>query len=169
MTVLNAEALLGVTLGEEKSEQERFFFSLQWTREALRRFEFAIVLWVPDAVATRLGQQAPDFWSWRGGVFEFATSARVPPERGMAASVPHEIDSIEKRSSLSIEDLQRQVEGLKKTSPESSLLITAYNALGEAYERAYAYDEALAQYQKTLELATEKNNSGRAGQSRLRT
>ncbi len=52
VTVLNAEALLGVTLGEEKSEQERFFYSLQWTREALLRFEFAVVLWVPDVVAT---------------------------------------------------------------------------------------------------------------------
>ncbi|MEY3299380.1 MAG: hypothetical protein RLZZ597_2640, partial [Cyanobacteriota bacterium] len=70
VTVLNAGELLGVRLKDEKSEQEKFFFSLQWTREALQAFAFPIVLWLPDAIATRLAQQAPDFWSWRGGVFE---------------------------------------------------------------------------------------------------
>ena len=70
-TVVNANELLGVRLTEEKSEQEKFFFSLQWTREALLRFKFPIVIWLTDQVATRLSRQAPDFWSWRTGVFEF--------------------------------------------------------------------------------------------------
>jgi len=74
VTVLNAGELLGVRLTAEKSEQEKFFFSLQWTRESLRQFNFPIVLWLPDDVATRLAQQAPDFWSWRSGVFEFSRS-----------------------------------------------------------------------------------------------
>lgn len=71
VTALNASNLLGVQLDQEQSEQERFFFSLNWTREALRQFEFPVVLWLADSLATRLLRQAPDFWIWRSGVFEF--------------------------------------------------------------------------------------------------
>ncbi len=156
VTVLNAEALLGVALGEEKSEQERFFYSLQWTREALLRFEFAVVLWVPDAVATRIGQQAPDFWSWRGGVFEFAARAREPIAGALVSTAGP--NSEEKESTLSIEALQAQIASLEESSPESALLITSYNSLGEAYERKYAYDDALRLYQKSLKLAEKRNN-----------
>ncbi|MEM8501915.1 MAG: tetratricopeptide repeat protein [Cyanobacteria bacterium P01_D01_bin.1] len=156
VTVLNAEALLGVTLGEEQSEQEQFFFSLQWTREALLRFEFAVVLWVPDAVATKIGQRAPDFWSWRGGVFEFEAAVRQSDVSEPLTAI--RIDNEEKGSALSIEALQEQIASLEESSPESSLLITSYNALGEAYEKKYAYDDALQQYQKSLRLAEEKKN-----------
>ncbi len=158
VTVLNAEALLGVRLSEEKSEQERFFFSLQWTREALLRFEFPVVLWVPDAVATRIGQRAPDFWSWRGGVFEFVARPRAVAEVGQPMPMVREVDTTDRAGQLSIADLQRQVKGLEETSPESPLLITSYNSLGEAYEREYAYGEALGLYEKALALAQVKNN-----------
>ena len=72
VTVRGGDELLGIRLQQPKSAQEKFFFSAQWTREGLREFQFPIVLWVTDAVAQGLAQQAPDFWSWRGGVFEFA-------------------------------------------------------------------------------------------------
>ena len=165
VTVLNAEALLGVKLlNEEKTEQEKFFFSLQWTREALRRFEFAVVLWVPDGMATRLGQRAPDFWSWRGGVFEFVAPARMPAEGGQIVMTVREIRAERPAGALSKADLQGQIEGLEQSALESSLLITLYNNLGGAYAREYAYGEALVQYEKALLLAKAKNNL--AGQAR---
>ena len=165
VTVLNAEALLGVKLlNEEKTEQEKFFFSLQWTREALRRFKFAVVLWVPDGMATRLGQRAPDFWSWRGGVFEFVAPARLPTESGQLVMTAPDVREERPVGALSRADLQRQIEGLEESAPESSLLITLYNNLGEAYESEYAYEEALVQYEKALALAKAKNNL--AGQVR---
>ena len=165
VTVLNAEALLGVKLlNEEKTEQEKFFFSLQWTREALRRFEFAVVLWVPDGMATRLGQRAPDFWSWRGGVFEFVAPARLPTESGQLVMTAPDVREERPVGALSRADLQRQIEGLEESAPESSLLITLYNNLGEAYESEYAYEEALVQYEKALALAKAKSNL--AGQAR---
>ena len=158
VTVLDASYLLGVRLSEEKSEQEKFFFSLQWTREALRQFKFPVVLWLSDAVATELGRQAPDFWSWRRGVFEFVAEARAASEKRLLLSSPSRVEVAEKRGALSVEDLQQQVEELEESSPKSSLLISSYNALGEAYERIYAYDEALNWYQKGLELSEGKNN-----------
>ena len=77
VTILGADELLGVRLSEPKSAQEQFFFSVQWTREALREFTFPIVLWLTPAIASDLSQQAPDFWSWRGGVFEFSQPLSV--------------------------------------------------------------------------------------------
>ncbi|MGB7084092.1 MAG: tetratricopeptide repeat protein, partial [Phormidesmis sp.] len=169
VTVLNAEALLGIRMGEEKSEQERFFFSLQWTREALLRFEFPVVLWVPQAVATQMGREAPDFWSWRGGVFEFAASAPLShPEMAFdsaqATGQAMDRQTEEPVGTLSVAELQGQIAGLVETAPESSLLITLYNNLGEAYARKYKYIEAMAQYEKALELAKRRNNL--AGQAR---
>ena len=71
MTILGAERLGALRLEAERSQQEIFFGYLQWTREGLREFPFAIVLWVTDALQKRLIQQAPDFWSWRREVVRF--------------------------------------------------------------------------------------------------
>ncbi|MEL7357226.1 MAG: tetratricopeptide repeat protein [Cyanobacteria bacterium J06560_6] len=159
VTVLNAEALLGVTLGEEKSEQERFFFSLQWTREALLRFEFAVVLWVPEGIAKRIGQRAPDFWSWRGGVFEFGTGDRHENgESGRSSNVVAVDVRKSRQAGNSVEGLLTQVRELEKTSSESALLMTLYNDLGEAHEERYAYSEALVWYEKALALAEKKES-----------
>ncbi|MGB3201420.1 MAG: tetratricopeptide repeat protein, partial [Nodosilinea sp.] len=159
VTVLNAGELLGVRLSDEKSEQEKFFFSLQWTREALRNFAFPIVLWLPDAVATRLAQQAPDFWSWRGGVFEFVAEARVPEAGRELLPMPsHEMAEEREKSPVAIADLQQQIAQLEATAPESPLLITLYNNLGEAYEDKYDYKQALELYEKALTLAKAKSD-----------
>jgi hypothetical protein len=70
--VLGADELLGLRLNQDKSALEKFFFSLQWTRESLRGFPLPLVLWLTPWIAAALANQAPDFWSWRGGVFEFS-------------------------------------------------------------------------------------------------
>lgn len=46
ITVTGIQQLYFLKLGEEQSEQDKFFGYLQWTREALRKYPFAIVLWV---------------------------------------------------------------------------------------------------------------------------
>ena len=175
VTVLNAGELLGVRLTEEKSEQEKFFFSLQWTREALRQFNFPIVLWLPDDVATRLAQRAPDFWSWRSGVFEFAGNSNrsVSMSGNVIGStlitgdnnVIGDSNIINFSSQIPIADLEQQIATLTKASPESPLLITLHNTLGEAYERKYRYQDALAQYERALkhaEFHDDKNGQARS-------
>jgi tetratricopeptide (TPR) repeat protein len=58
-----------------RTDQEMFFSSLQWTREGLREFHFPIIIWVTKALYDRMVQEAPDFWSWRKGVFFFKSNA----------------------------------------------------------------------------------------------
>lgn len=72
ITVTGTEELYFLRLGEERSEQEIFFGYLQWTREALREFHYPIVLWVNNQILNSLIKQAPDFWSWRKGVFYYS-------------------------------------------------------------------------------------------------
>ncbi|MGF1535297.1 MAG: tetratricopeptide repeat protein [Elainellaceae cyanobacterium] len=163
VTVLNASELLGVRLKQEQSEQERFFFSLQWTREALRQFEFPVVLWLADSIATRLSRQAPDFWSWRSGVFEFVAQP-VTVEGGGVLQPMQTLEREEQEGQLSVGELQRQIAELEQSAPESPLLITLYNSLGEAYQGKYKYFQALEQYEKALALAEAKQD--KAGQAR---
>ena len=164
ITVLGADNLVGIRLNQDKSEQERFFFSLQWTREALREFKFPIVLWLSDAIATRLSRQAPDFWSWRGGVFEFTGQAipAAPPAALQMAQL--QMPQPEPVGSLPLADLQQQVAALEEQDARSPLLITLYRSLGDAYKRQYRYHEALEQYEKSLLLAQSlKDLQGQAG------
>ncbi|MEM9906092.1 MAG: tetratricopeptide repeat protein [Cyanobacteria bacterium P01_D01_bin.44] len=160
ITVLGATDLIGVRLTEEKSEQERFFFSLQWTRESLRAFHFPIVIWLSDTVATRLVQQAPDFWSWRSGVFEFEREAKgqvlkaeAAVGKGSALRGSLSYGDNEDSRPLSVDEIQQQIDELEKQDSQSSLLVTLYSDLGKAHERQYNHEAALGTYEQALYLA----------------
>ena len=71
VTVLGADELFGIELKNWGSDTDRFFFSLQWTREALMQFKVPIVIWMDPQTADGAATSAPDFWSWRGGIFRF--------------------------------------------------------------------------------------------------
>ncbi|MBE9078016.1 tetratricopeptide repeat protein [Romeria aff. gracilis LEGE 07310] len=164
VTVLNASELLGVRLTDDKSEQERFFFSLQWTRGALIQFEFPVVLWLSNALSDRLAQQAPDFWSWRGGMFEFATQPQNRSEHRPRSRPMREVETPDRFRHFSIEAQQRQIAQLEQTAPESPLLVTLYNHLGKAHEQKHAYEQAMEFYERALALAKLNHNS--TGQAR---
>ena len=153
VTVLGADELLGVRLKQdERSSQEKFFFSLQWTREALRHYQIPIVLWLTPQIAGQLAQLAPDFWSWRGGVFEFSQPiAWTLPER----SERQELRGRERASDASTanpEDLEQQIADLKTQNAESPLLASLYLELGAAYEVAVQYAKAASAYEQAVQL-----------------
>ena len=129
VTVLGGDELLAIRLDQPRSAQEQFFFSVQWTREGLREFRFPIVLWVSEAVARGLAQQAPDFWSWRGGVFEF-----VQPRAGQATAKGQDPDhSYEPEALADPAELKRQIAALLAEDPDSPLLESLYQSLGVTY------------------------------------
>jgi tetratricopeptide (TPR) repeat protein len=151
VTILGADELLGIRLNDPKSAQEQFFFSLQWTREGLREFKFPIVIWLTSNIADALAQQAPDFWSWRGGVFEFSQPIETvitPIERGN----DDKDKSNEKHVKTDTIALQKQIDEMQSQDLNSPLLASLYNSLGQAYQDAIRYREAEDPYQKALEL-----------------
>jgi len=54
-------------------------------RECYRELGCPLVLWLPDYALTRLAREAPDFWAWRSGVFEFV------PQPEMAESALRQV------------------------------------------------------------------------------
>lgn len=63
-----------------EDDQLRVILHLNLGREFFVRFAFPIVLWVKSQTAQELARQAPDFWHWRSGTFEF-TAERESVER----------------------------------------------------------------------------------------
>ncbi|MFB8788233.1 MAG: tetratricopeptide repeat protein [Potamolinea sp.] len=76
LTVTGIEQFYFLKLGEKRSEQDLFFGYLQWTREGMREFPFPIVIWMTNQIQASLSKKALDFWSWRKGVFRFASKKR---------------------------------------------------------------------------------------------
>ncbi|MGG6241012.1 tetratricopeptide repeat protein [Nodosilinea sp. AN01ver1] len=148
VTVLGADELLGLRLNQERSALEQFLFSLQWTRESLREFKLPLVLWLTPRIASQLADKAPDFWSWRGGVFEFSQPVAwaFEPERGQSQSQEQPPTS----PTADPADLQQQIDELLAQDPDSPLLGSLYNDLGKALENEIRYDEAEVAYHNAL-------------------
>ena len=162
VTVLGAAGLFGVRLNEEKSEREKFFFSLQWTRESLRGFEFPVVLWLSGAVAKGVAQQAQDFWSWRGGVFEFERQGtnydRGIIDAGSCGETDARATPAQKNDDAArqIAALEQQIIELREQNISSPLLGTLYEDLGDAYGQQDAKEDALDAYGQALGHIKEK-------------
>ncbi|MBD2201348.1 tetratricopeptide repeat protein [Calothrix sp. FACHB-1219] len=162
ITMMGAEQLYFLKLGDEQSEQEKFFGYLQWTREGLREFPFAIVLWVTNQILFNLIKKAPDFWSWRNGVFRFVSKKtnaiagkELEPIRFVFRDT--ELASIDTNENYSfclpIQDLQRLIKKVEqqKGSKDPSLA-TLYSRLGDIYRSRLDRGES-QNYQKEQELA----------------
>ncbi|MBD2486217.1 tetratricopeptide repeat protein [Aulosira sp. FACHB-615] len=158
ISVTGAEQLHFLKLGEERSEQEIFFGYLQWTREGLREFYFAIVLWVTNQILVELIKKAPDFWSWRNGVFRFVSrrkntvSAReLEPIR--FAFTSNELSGFDDENEylLPIEDLQGFIQDLEQRGVKDTTLATLYFSLGDIYRKRLERSESL-DYKKEQEL-----------------
>jgi tetratricopeptide (TPR) repeat protein len=143
VTVLGANELRNTPLKGAKSEQDEFFFSLQWTRESLLQFKYPIILWLTDSMVTRLAQQSPDFWSWRAGIFEFQSTEQSDD------SIDNLVDT------NSIAEYQEIASKLEKQNSRSPLLIPFYNRIGEDYQNNGDLEQGLDYYRMALELAEE--------------
>src|SRR4028118_1573535 len=170
ITVTGTEALMDSVSqadSNHQSELSRFFGYLQWTREGLREFPFPIVLWVTPNILSRLSLEAPDFWSWRSGVFRFVSPA--VPETGVVNTSGESSLLIEpeRRLSLPLDELLEQVENLEKQARETPALATLYNRVANAYanrvktRQAQDYsqeiDRAIHFFDKSLALQEKLN------------
>ncbi|MBD2338416.1 tetratricopeptide repeat protein, partial [Calothrix sp. FACHB-156] len=161
ITVTGAEQLHFLKLGKERSEQEVFFGYLQWTREALRAFPFAIVLWVTNQILVELIKKAPDFWSWRNGVFRFVsrrknTVAGRDLEAIRFAFRNNEISGLDDDNDylLPIEDLQEFIQNLEQRGVKDATLATLYFSLGDIYRKRLNRGE-FQDYKQEQELGIE--------------
>lgn len=148
VTILGADELLGLRLNQERSALEQFLFSLQWTRESLRGFQLPLVLWLTPRIAAQLADKAPDFWSWRGGVFEFSQPIAwaFEPDRNQSKI----LEQSPNQPAAEPAALQQQIDDLLAQDPDSPLLGSLYHNLGKALEDKIRYDEAEVAYRNAL-------------------
>ena len=162
LTVTGVEKLYFLKLGAQRSEQEIFFGYLQWTREGMREFPFPIVLWMTNQIQRELSKKAPDFWSWRKGVFRFVskkTGAIPSREFAKLPFAPDErkllgLDNDDSKF-LPLQDLQELIQQTEqKRGRKDSSLATLYARMGQIYTRRLAQAES-QDYQAELALAIE--------------
>ncbi|MGB3493570.1 MAG: tetratricopeptide repeat protein [Elainellaceae cyanobacterium] len=139
LTVTGAEELLWLNLKAEeadKTELDKFFGYLQWTREAIGQFPYPIVLWVTHRILQTLSLKAPDFWSWRKAVFRFSSEAVfVPGSRETFELDQPVLDNGESdKTGLSLEDLQELITTIEQQQgKEAPALATLYRQIAQAY------------------------------------
>ncbi|TRU36225.1 MAG: tetratricopeptide repeat protein [Microcystis aeruginosa Ma_MB_F_20061100_S20] len=155
----------------EKSELDKFFGYLQWTREGLREFPYSIVLWVTSTVEVNLRKKSPDFWSWRKGVFRFISppSNFLPSQEFLPILQSFDEITIDKDiPSISKEDLLELIEQIEvNKGKKEPRLASLYASLAKIYNLRlsnlplsdYRQEQELAieYYQKAIDLQKELN------------
>ncbi|GBL13782.1 response regulator aspartate phosphatase F [Microcystis aeruginosa NIES-1211] len=155
----------------EKSELDKFFGYLQWTREGLREFPYSIVLWVTSTVEVNLRKKSPDFWSWRKGVFRFISppSNFLPCQEFLPILQSFDEITIDKDiPSISKEDLLELIEQIEvNKGKKEPRLASLYASLAKIYKNRllnlplsdYRQEQQLAieYYQKAIDLQKELN------------
>ena len=156
---------------QEKSELDKFFGYLQWTREGLREFPYSIVLWVTNTVEVNLRKKSPDFWSWRKGVFRFISppSNFLPSQEFLPILQSFDEITIDKDIPLiSKEDLLELIEQIEvNKGKKEPRLASLYASLAKIYNHRllnlplsdYRQELLLAieYYQKAIDLQKELN------------
>ena len=170
LTVTGTEQLYSLKLGKEQSEQEIFFGYLQWTREGLREFPYPIVLWVTQPMLVNLSKKAPDFWSWRKGVFRFQSrKVGVVASREIEEFRPFLKDDLPAEDGsylLPLEDLQQLIQHIERErGAKDPILVSLYASMGRIYynrleegkDLDYQREQALAieYFSKAIELQKE--------------
>jgi len=130
-TVLGAEKLGSFNQDELL---KKFFGYLQWTREALRELKMPIILWIPSRIYAQIAKQAPDFWSWRNGVFHFQPEPSLVTNELLINRNSEVILDNQASSIFSPEQLEASLaEAINQWGANSSKLETLYSQLGNLY------------------------------------
>ena len=149
VTVTGAELLPGYNLTAEdvgKTPLEEFFGYLQWTREGMREFPFPVVLWLNHRLMKEISFKAPDFWSWRKGVFWFSEESETiaefttplfssDPRGGNARLTVGQTGQTTNEFLPPLKELQQTITELEAIDPDSPNLATLYERLGDIYKQ----------------------------------
>ena len=166
MTILGSERLFSLRLGEERSQQEKFFGYLQWTREGLRDYPFAIVLWVTYQMQAQLARKAPDFWSWRQDVVRFISPKQneIPANR-LVLGDSFDLDLPEAGGNgLPADDLEALIADTERQNPQSAMLASLHTQAGEARARRLK-SGAVKDYREEINNAVEHLETARRMQA----
>jgi tetratricopeptide (TPR) repeat protein len=158
ITVEGVASLSSFASEGERSPVDKFLGYLQWTREGMRQFAFPIVIWVTEHIHNEISRKSQDFYSWRQGVFFFESIQEEP-------IVPIDVEPIDLQDpesddlDLPIDELLVYIAQREATGQEDASLTTFYKLLAKAYERDNQIEQAIATWQKAINLQEKLNLS----------
>jgi tetratricopeptide (TPR) repeat protein len=144
---------------EELSDEPRrqAIAGLNLQREALRRLSAPIVLWLAEGNLADVARLAPDFFSWRAGIYELRTA--LPLEQRAKAAIAEMLDSyslslipaceLRKRARLYEKLLSEQED---QPVPNPSAIAELYHNLGLIRYNLAEWGQASESFQKSLEV-----------------
>ncbi len=149
VTLIGADALSNIRLDETQSTEEQFCSSLRGTLKSWQEFTFSILIWLTPAMANSLAKQAPDFWSWRNGVFDFSQPITLPVKRRKPLPTPTPF--------VIPVELQKRMDELNAQDPESPLRDNLMRDIDRAQREllgvnSFSYSKIEKLHQKDLEL-----------------
>jgi len=135
--------------------QFRTIQELNWRRNLYSQINRNLVIWLPDYALTLLARQAPDFYDWHSGVFEFA----VPESEklGLIRQSLSTLDGgpVQAVDHLSLKDKQQWIgalNGLLDETPKNTIEYgKILDHLGSFHYSFGRYHEAFKYYKKSLD------------------
>lgn len=123
-------------------------------REALREVPHPVVFWVREPGFREIAKNAPDFWSWRSGVFDFRTKQDSLSQATMQAVMAEPVEFLDRgdfdrRISL-YEHLIREHE--QQASPDTFFLARLHMKLTDALRTLGRYKDAESHARQTVGL-----------------
>ncbi|MGD1851588.1 MAG: tetratricopeptide repeat protein, partial [Cyanophyceae cyanobacterium] len=148
---------------DDEGRLKRCFGYLQWTREGLRQFAMPIVFWVPSRLREKMVRGAPDFWSWRDGVFAFESETVVLGQSGIVNGEGNKVTGdkfitppgdLSVGVKFSVEELRASLkEAIAQFGEQSKPVADLYRQLGkryEAYQTRAGYGQAIDYFDRAL-------------------
>ncbi len=146
--------------GISHQARQQAFGALQVKREAITRLEVPVVLWLAEGNLVDLARRAPDFFSQRGGLYDFRSPDRAPQRAEELSQTIVQMLGTYSLSLFSPEELRKRFmlfEGLLKQSqaeaePPPEILAYLHFDLGNIHDSLNEWDQALAHYQQAREI-----------------
>jgi len=124
-----------------------------------KSFSGPFLIWLPDYALTRLAREAPDFWGWRSGVFEFSHEQKMMDrvEKTMLQGAEEDRLSLEEKieNAFALEGLIADYQEMDRGDRENGALAEIFHRLGKICYLLGNYDDARKLYQQSLEIFQE--------------
>jgi len=125
-----------------------------------KSFSSPFLIWLPDYALTRLAREAPDFWGWRSGVFEFSPEQKKTMdllEKTMLQGAEEDRLSLEeqKEHASALEGLIADYREMDRGDRENRALAEILHRLGKIRYLLGDYAAARKLLWQSLEIAQE--------------
>jgi tetratricopeptide (TPR) repeat protein len=121
-----------------------------------KSFSGPVLIWLPDYALTRLAREAPDFWGWRSGVFEFSPDLELISTLEKMAGQDSETSNLslveKSERSAALDGLVRDYQELQRGEREDRAFAAILCRLGDIRRQLGEYGEARRVYKKSLKI-----------------